>query len=123
MQATEGTEDFRMVHREGFETMDEALRSRRLRHRDASVFWTAAKYLNIRTGKAHVSATQIAEDLGEHASNVSASLRKLQNELFLVRCRDKVNGGYCLLLNPYICSVGGPQKRGFLWQQFQEALE
>jgi len=123
MQDTEGTEDFRMVHREGQEKLDKALKTRRLRHRDASVFWAASKYLNLRTGKAHVTASQIAEDLGEHASNVSTSLSKLQKELFLVRCRDKTSGGYCLLLNPYVCSIGGRQKRGFLWQQFQEALE
>jgi hypothetical protein len=123
MQATEGTEDFRMVHKEGLEKLDEALKARRLRPRDVTVFWTAAKYLNLRTGKAHVSAVQIAGDLGEHATHVSASLRKLQAELCLVRCKDRTTGGYYFLLNPYICSIGGPQKRGFLWQQFQEALE
>jgi hypothetical protein len=123
MQATEGTEDFRMVHKEGLEKLVEALAARRLRPRDIAVFMAVMPHVNLRTGKAHVGPARLAQDMGEHASNVSTSLRKLQVELCLVRCRDRDNGGYCLLLNPYICSIGGPQKRGFLWQQFQEALE
>ena len=116
-------EEFRMIWKEGLDKLTEALASRRLRHRDAAVFFSVVKYVNFKSGRAYVNASQIAEDLGEHRPHVSTSLGKLQKELFLVRCQDKASGNYYLLLNPYVCSVGGVQKRGFLWAQFQEALE
>ena len=115
-------EDFVMVHRRDLSSTIDLVRQRHLEPRDMAVL-TAMLCEMDSTGRCRVTVAHLAERLGIQRTHCSASISRLRQQMILARVRDQRSGSTHFLLNPYVASVGGPQRRNHLWQQFQEALE
>jgi hypothetical protein len=118
-----GHEEFLMVHRRDLDSVIDLVKDRRLELRDMAVFNALMAEMEVASGKVKVSATYLADRLGVKLPVCISSLSRLRKELLVSKVRDKRSGSTYFLLNPYVASVGGPQRRGHLWQQFQDSLE
>jgi hypothetical protein len=118
-----GHEEFLMVHKRDLDSVIDLVKARKLELRDMAVFNALMAEMEVASGKVKVSATYLAERLGVKLPVCVSSLTRLRKELLISKVRDKRSGSTYFLLNPYVASVGGPQRRGHLWQQFQESLE
>lgn len=95
----------------------------RLRAVDLAVF-TALGIQISPSGRVHTRPTVLAKRLGVSHTTVYESIKRLQDNMLVVRQRDVGGGGgIYYLLNPYVSSTGSAQKRGLLWDQFQAAFE
>lgn len=117
----EGDEEFVMVHQRDLVGTMELVRQRRLELRDMAVLMALSAHVQWRSGRAWVTVKALANQLGMNVSSCADSVRRLQREGQLVRCADERTGGSFFLLNPFVISVGGPQRRGLLWKMFEEA--
>lgn len=99
-----------------------AVSRRDLEPRDISVLVVLMTYMD-RSGKVRMTCAAIAEKLGMKSSMCIASMTRLKQQGFVVRVQDKSTGDRYYLVNPFVSSVGGPQRRGHLWAQFKAALE
>lgn len=100
-----------------------AVAAKRLQPRDLAVLMTVLANVNWRSGRANVSVRALAHQLQMQESNCSASVTRLRKEQLLARGVDAASGHTFFLINPRLASVGSPQRRGHLFQQFDEALE
>lgn len=116
-----GFTGFRLVHSEGMAMVFSALRARRLQPRDSAVLLRLIDCTDYKTGRVHLSAGQMAEDLGFQRTHVSASISRLKRELLLAVKWDKATGNRYLLMNPYLTSASADIQRR-QWAQFQAAL-
>lgn len=119
----DGDEGFVMVHQRDLDTALTLIGERRLELRDAAVFLALINYINWRNGRSHVTAKHIAKRLNIKLPVAVSALSRLKKEMLVSRVIDRHSGEHYYLVNPYLASVGGPQRRGHLWQQFQESLE
>jgi predicted transcriptional regulator len=118
-----GDEDFVMVHQRDLDSTIALLGQRRLELRDAAVFLVLINYVNWRSGKAHVTTRYIAERLNVKLPVAVSAVTRLRKEGLVRRVVDRRTGEAYFLINPYLASVGGPKRRGHLWQQFEDSLE
>lgn len=118
-----GDEDFVMVHQRDLDSTIALLGQRRLELRDAAVFLVLVNYVNWRSGKAKVTTSYIAERLNVKLPVAVSAITRLRKEGLVRRVVDRRTGEAYFLINPYLASVGGPQRRGHLWHQFDESLE
>lgn len=118
-----GHEDFVMVHRKDLDAVIDLVKTRRLQLRDMAVFNALIAEMEPTTGKVRVTASHLSERLGVKLPVCISALTRLRKEFLVSKVHDKRSGSYYFLLNPYVASVGGPQRRGHLWQQFQDSLE
>jgi hypothetical protein len=119
----DGDENFVMVHQRDLDSAIALIAERRLELRDAAVFLVLLNYVNWRSGRAHVTTKYIAERLNVKLPVAVSAITRLKKENLVSRAVDSRTGERFFLINPYLASVGGPQRRGHLWQQFQESLE
>ncbi len=96
---------------------------KRLLYRDLAVLMALMANVNWRSGKAHVTQRCLADQLQMQPSHVSTSIKRLREEGLLARALDQPTGQWHFIVNPRLASVGSPQRRGHLFQQFDEALE
>lgn len=99
------------------------LKAKSLQPRDVAILYLIHGYMNWRSGRAHITPSGLARDTGMLESNVRASIGRLRKELLISRVVDRYSGEAYYLINPHLAAVGGAQRRGHLWQQFQESLE
>jgi hypothetical protein len=119
----DGDENFVMVHQRDLDSTIALIGERRLELRDAAVFLVLLNYVNWRSGRASVSAKYIAERLNVKLPVAVSAITRLKKENLVSRVIDQRTGERYFLVNPYLASVGGPQRRGHLWQQFKDSLE
>lgn len=100
-----------------------ALRDKLLQHRDLSVLVALMAEVNWRNGKAEISQRVLARQLGIQEPHCSVSVRRLQSQRLVARMRDPRSGNTYFLINPRLVTVGGPQRRGLLLKQFDEAVD
>ncbi|QTP86369.1 hypothetical protein SSRP02_p013 [Synechococcus phage S-SRP02] len=118
-----GDENFVMVHQRDLDATIALIGERRLELRDAAVFLVMLNYINWRSGRSYVSAKYIAERLNVKLPVAVSAITRLKREKLVARIRDDRTGESYFVINPYLASVGGPSRRGHLWQQFQDSLE
>jgi hypothetical protein len=119
-----GSENFVMVFPEELcEKAVMAVKAKQLQPRDLAVLLALMGNMNWRSGRAQVTPNGLADQLGVVGSNVRASISRLRKQLLISRVVDRYTGEAYFLINPYLAAVGGPQRRGHLWQQFQNSLE
>ncbi len=118
-----GHEEFVMVHRRDMDSTIDLVKSRRLQLRDMAVFSALIAEMDVASGKVQCTAAHLAERLGIKPPVCISSLTRLRKEFLVSRVRDKRTGSTYFLVNPYVASVGGPSRRGHLWQQFQDSLD
>ena len=119
----DGSEGFVMVFTEEAATsVVTALRERRITHQDMSVLLTLLAHVNWRSGRVNMNQRALAQVMGLQQTNCSTSVRRLQKLRFVVRTCDVNSGQNFFLINPRFASVGSPQRRGLLYQQFLEAF-
>lgn len=119
-----GSENFVMVFPEELcEKAAAALKTKTLQPRDVAILYLIHGYVNWRSGRAHITPSGLARDTGMLESNIRTSIARLRKELLISRVVDRYTGESYYLINPYLASVGSPQRRGHLIQQFQESLE
>lgn len=124
MTPREGSdESFVMVHQRDLEATLELLAARRLELRDMAVFTALMALMNVSSGRVYVSAQHVADRLKISLPVCVSSITRLRRELLVSRVKDPRTGDTYFLLNPYVASVGGPQRRGLLWAQFSASLE
>jgi hypothetical protein len=119
----DGDEGFVMVHQRDLDSTIALLGQRKLELRDAAVFLALLNYVNWRSGRAHVTAKYIAERLSIKLPVCVSALTRLKREGLLSKVADLRTGESYYLVNPYLASVGGPQRRGHLWAQFHASME
>ena len=105
-----------------FDAVLDALATRDLELRDISVLLALVAHMD-RYGRVHVTGTAIAERLGVKPAVCIASLTRLKRQQLVVRAHDRSSGQRYFLVNPFLFSVGGSQRRGHLWAQFKAAIE
>lgn len=110
-----------MVHQRDLAGAIELVRQRRLELRDMAVLMALSAHVQWRSGRAKVTVKALASQLGLSLSSCADSVRRLQRESQLARCVDERTGEAYFLINPFVISVGGPQRRGLLWKMFEEA--
>jgi hypothetical protein len=119
----DGDEGFVMVHQRDLDSTIALLGERRLELRDAAVFLVLLNYVNWRSGRSHVSVTYIAERLNVKLPVAVSAISRLRKENLIAKVVDRKTGERYFLINPFLASVGGPQRRGHLWSQFEESLD
>ena len=121
--STEEQERFVMIHQTSdLESVLAAVARRDLEPRDLAVFVGLIANMD-RVGKVRSTSTALAQQLGVDPSLVGKSVTRLRRQMMVAKVYDRKTGETYFLLNPYIASVGGPQRRGHLWAQFKAALE
>lgn len=119
----DGSEGFVMVFTEEAATsIVTALRERRIQHIDMSVLLTLLAHVNWRSGRVNMTQKAVAQAMGIEQTRCSTSVRRLQRQRFIVRTCDQHSGQNFFLINPQFASVGSPQRRGHLYQQFLDAF-
>jgi hypothetical protein len=119
-----GSEDFVMTFPQGIcDHAIDGLKAKRLLPRDLAVLMAVLGNVNWRSGRANVTPTGLAMQMGILSSNCIASITRLRKELLISRVRDRHTGDNYFLINPKVAAVGGPQRRGHLWAQFKASLE
>lgn len=106
----------------GQDTLMSALRLKRLVPRDVAVLMGLIVNCDWRSGRVRITQKALAAQMGEHTPNVSASVGRLQRLRMVARVRDPHTGEQFFLINPDLAAVGGPQRRGHLAVQFDEAF-
>jgi hypothetical protein len=119
----DGDENFVMVHQRDLDSTIALIGERRLELRDAAVFLVLMNYVNWRSGRASVTTKYIAERLQIKLPVAVSAISRLKKENLVSRVIDPRTGERYFLINPFLASVGGPQRRGHLWQQFEASLE
>lgn len=100
-----------------------ALADKRLQPRDLAVLLVLLSNVNWRSGRINITQRSLAQQINTPESNVWLSIKRLRAELLIARAVDKASGHSYFLINPRLASVGSPQRRGHLFQQFDEAVE
>ena len=90
---------------------------------DVAVLLQVVHYVNWSTGKSRVSQVQLAEDLGVPESSISLSLKRLRNQLLLVRGQDKVSRERFMIPDPYMFVSGKEPKREEIRKLWRETAE
>ena len=107
---------------EGRDTIQPLLCDRKILHPDMSVFLMVVMHMDWKTGKSRINQKALAAAMGMHEPDISKSVKRLQRYRLLARVREPRTGEAYFLINPAVASVGGPQRRGHLAQQFREAF-
>jgi Tfp pilus assembly protein PilX len=119
-----GSENFVMVFPEALcERVVLGVRNKELQPRDLAVLMALLGNVNWRSGRAQITPSGLALQLGILDSNCRASISRLRKQLIISRVIDRITGEAYFLINPYLAAVGGPSRRGHLWQQFRDSLE
>lgn len=119
----DGDENFVMVHQRDLDSTIALLGQRRLQLRDAAVFLVLINYVNWRSGRVHITTKFIAERLQVKLPVAVSAITRLRKENLVRRVIEPSTGEAYFLINPFLASVGGPRRRGHLWQQFADAME
>lgn len=120
---TEDQERFVMFHQtRDLDAVMDAIASRDLELRDISVLVAIVAHMD-RFGRARVTGAAIAERLDIKPAVCIASITRLKRQQLVVRAHDRSSGERYFLINPFVFSVGGPQRRNHLWALFKAALE
>ena len=118
----DGQEGFVMVHQRDLDSAISLVGTRQLELRDMAVFMALMAYMNWRSGRVPITAKALAERLQIQLPTCVSSLTRLKKELLVTRVVDRNTGENYYLLNPYVASVGSPQRRGLLWAQFKATV-
>lgn len=101
----------------------DGLKTKRLQPRDLAVLMAVLGNVNWRSGRANVTPNGLAIQMGILRSNCVTSISRLRKELLISRVVDRHTGENYYLINPRVAAVGGSQRRGHLWAQFEASLE
>jgi len=119
-----GSENFVMVFTtELYEHAVLALKEKRLQPRDLAVLVAMLSNADWRSGRIKTTARGLAEQMGIQQSNCTTSISRLRAAMLVSHVYNVRTGDSYYLINPYVASVGSPQRRGMLMQQFRDSLE
>ena len=110
-----------MLQLNDLEGVIDLMGKRKLRPRDAGVMLALMKHTDVRTGRIHVTAEQIAFDLQANPSEIRSAMARLKKELLLRLIVEKGTGKRYYLLNPWVVQSGSGPAIGLAMKQFQEA--
>jgi hypothetical protein len=111
------------MHWLGDDILRQLVREKSLNYGHIGLLYLLMGRMDPNTGRINVTAAAMAEQLDKPYSQVRAYISKLLQHQLIARWRDPETGQACFLIHPYIASVGGPQRRGYLWKQFSEAID
>jgi predicted transcriptional regulator len=119
----EEQERFAMLHlSRDLESVLAAVARRDLEPRDLAVLVCLISFMD-RMGKVRSTSAAVAAQLGVSPSLVGKSITRLRQQSVIAKVYDNKSGETYFLVNPYVISIGGPQRRNHLWMQFKAALE
>tara|TARA_B100000700_G_C14890076_1_gene782316 strand:+ start:775 stop:1167 length:393 start_codon:yes stop_codon:yes gene_type:complete len=118
-----GNENFLMVYQMELQKAMSLVQERRLELRDMAVFMGLMSEMNWRSGKVRITAKALSKKLGISFPVCVSSISRLRKELLVVRVKEERSGELYFLLNPYVASVGGVQRKGYLWKQFVDVVD
>ncbi len=99
------------------------VREKQLNFGEIGVLYLLMNRMDPNTGRVNVTANALAEQLARDPVQMRRSIAVLLRHQLIARGRDETTGQRMFLIHPYIASVGGPQRRGYLWKQFSEAID
>ncbi len=112
-----------MVYQMELQKAMSLVQERRLELRDMAVFMGLMSEMNWRSGKVRITAKALSKKLGISFPVCVSSISRLRKELLVVRVKEERSGELYFLLNPYVASVGGVQRKGYLWKQFVDVVD
>ncbi len=111
------------MHWLGHDIVERLVKGKQLNYGHVGVLLLLISRMDPNTGRVNVTATALAESMERDAQPVRQMVSGLLRHQLIARGRDEATGQRFFLIHPYIASVGGPQRRGFLWKQFTEAID
>lgn len=81
------------------------------------------EYVDTTTGHISITTAALAKRQGIQHTRASSYVQTLVKHRLLARTRCRRTGQLRYLPHPYLFSVGGPERRGYLWQEFAAAQE
>lgn len=94
---------------------------RLLQPRDAGVLLALMAHTDTLTGRIHVTANHLAEELQCQPSEIRNAFARLKKHHLLRKVANKETGQWFYLLNPWMVQSGKPQAISLAMKQFQEA--
>lgn len=118
-------EPFHMVFDDKLAQFMFALRIGDLEPRDGAVLLAIIRHTNWRTGRADITITALAQELGQKdASNVTRSIARLQRQYLVAKGSCRRSNQRFLMLNPYLCCGSNKADRQRdLYGQFKALFE
>lgn len=111
------------MHWLGSDIVQNLLREKQISLGDIGLLHLLIGLMDPNTGRVPVTARALADAYDRHLGPLKTQLGCLLRHQLIARGRDDATGQRFFLIHPYIASVGGPQRRGFLWKQFSEAID
>ncbi len=123
MKSGGDSEDFLMLFTEEMEGIMVGLRDRKIELRDMAILVGLMSEMSWRSGKIRMTAGALAKKIGINVAACCNGIKRLQQELIVVRVKEKRTGEVYFLINPYIACAGGSQKRSLIMKQFRQAMD
>jgi hypothetical protein len=99
------------------------VREKKLNYAHVGMLHLLTGLMDPNTGRVNVTANALADQLERDPAQLRHLIAALLRHQLIARARDEATGQRFFLVHPYIASVGGPQRRGYLWKQFSEAID
>jgi hypothetical protein len=107
----------------GNDIVVDLIRSKRIHFGDLGLLLLLIQQMDPNTGRANITPAALADHIGRDPVQARRMIAVLLRHQLIARWKDPQTGQRCFLIHPYIASVGGPQRRGYLWKQFSEAID
>jgi hypothetical protein len=107
----------------GSDIVQNLLREKQITLGDIGLLYLLMGRMDPNTGRVPVTARALADTYDRHLGPLKTQLGCLLRHQLIARARDEATGQRFFLIHPYLASVGGPQRRGYLWKQFTEAID
>lgn len=111
------------MHWLGSDIVEELVRSKRLNFGEVGLLLLLINRMDPNTGRVNVTPAALAESINRDPVQARRMIAALLRHQLIARWQDPTSGHRSFLVHPYIASVGGPQRRGFIWKQFSEAID
>ena len=111
------------MHWLGSDILQNLVKGKQLNYAHVGLLYLLMGRMNPNTGHVDVTANALAQQLERDPAQIRHMVAALLRHQLIARARDEATGQRFFLVHPYLASVGGPQRRGFLWKQFSEAID
>jgi hypothetical protein len=111
------------MHWLGTDILKRLVRAKALEYRHVGLLYLLMGEMDPNTGRINITAQAMANQLERDDAQARNLIAALIRHQLIVRWKDETTGQRCFLVHPYLASVGGRARRGYLWKQFSEAID
>lgn len=114
---------FKMVFDQKADDAFDAWAAGELEPRDVAILFLVCRLTNYKTGKAHITITDLAGRVRISVSHASRSIKRLKEQQLLVNGVEASGGGRFLMPNPYLISNRkAASEQGERWPLFSALM-